>query len=106
MPDYIDREAMLEQIERRERVMIGKKVKVISTDALKQFVLNRPAADVAPVVRGHWLTWDEKFPDRATGKNLGVFCSACGNHADYSSPYCPNCGAKLNEEDENDQSND
>lgn len=35
MADYIDREAMLEQIERRERVMIGKKVKVISTDALK-----------------------------------------------------------------------
>lgn len=59
-----------------------------------------PTADVAPVVRGHWLTWEEKFPDRATGKNLGVFCSVCGNHADFSSSYCPHCGARMDEEDE------
>ena len=40
-----------------------------------------------------------RFPENAVGKSLGVFCSVCGNHSDYSSPYCPNCGAKM--EDEN-----
>lgn len=49
MADYIDRNAMLEQIERRERMMSGDKT--ISVDALKQFVLNRPAEDVVRVVR-------------------------------------------------------
>nr|DAR00777.1 MAG TPA: PROTEIN/RNA Complex, archaeal, ribosomal, 50S, protein.0A [Caudoviricetes sp.] len=74
-------------------------------DCVKEILIEEeaedaPTADVEPVVRGHWLTWGEKFPDRATGKNLGVFCSVCENHADYSSLYCPNCGAKMGDEDD------
>lgn len=57
------------------------------------------AADVAPVRHGRWLTWEEKFPDRKILRKsaLGVFCSKCGNHADNMSDYCPNCGAKMDE---------
>lgn len=55
-----------------------------------------PAADVAPVVHGHW----RKSKEGVCGDYLFV-CSACG--ADYwESPsyckqahYCPNCGAKM-----------
>lgn len=48
-----------------------------------------PAADVAPVVHGEW---DE-------GK-----CTACGWDGPYrqvceETPYCPNCGAKMNKEE-------
>ena len=96
MADYIDREEVLKR-------------KAILYDPLNTFscfyvvttksIMKIPSADVEPVVRGHWLTWDEKFPGNAVGKNLGVFCSVCGNHSDYSSPYCANCGAKM--EDEN-----
>lgn len=60
MADYIDREAMLKQIERREHMLMGDKS--ISIAALKQFVRNRPAADVVPVVR----------------------CKDCGNGEDFA----------------------
>ena len=59
-----------------------------------------PAADVAPVVHGEWITLDECA-------NEGVYCSVCHKKvykADYAwcvkknkvrSNYCPNCGANM-----------
>lgn len=49
MAEYIDRDAALREIERREARMVGDKR--ISVDAMKSFIKNRPAVDVAPVVR-------------------------------------------------------
>ena len=48
MTNYIDREAMLEQITRRESLMVGDKM--ISIDALREFIMNRPAADVKEIM--------------------------------------------------------
>lgn len=89
MAEYIEREALLREIERRERLMVGDKT--ISVDALKRFILNRPAADAAPAVHGRW--------------NADETCSVCGEKStegldatkwDYWLPnYCPNCGAKM-----------
>lgn len=58
--------------------------------------------DAVPVVHGWWLTWEEQFPGRTPRKKsmLGVFCSTCHNHADNMSDYCPNCGAKMDLEEE------
>lgn len=90
MGEYIDREAMLEQIERRERMVSGDKT--ISVDALKQFVLNRPAADVAPIIHAKW-----KY-----GK-----CTHCGAEIPTENKhyliesnkckYCYSCGAIMDE---------
>lgn len=109
MPEYIDRQKLLKALS-YEGTCRSKNSE--SPDLLRGLVIailvakkEVETADVEPVVRGHWLTWDEKFTGNAVGKNLGVFCSVCGNHSDYSSPYCPNCGAKMDKEDENDQSN-
>lgn len=49
MAEYIEREAVLVELDRREKLMVGDKT--VSIDAIKSFVKNRPAADVAPVVR-------------------------------------------------------
>ena len=49
MAEYIDRDAALREIERREALMVGDKR--VSVDAMKSFIKNRPDADVAPVVR-------------------------------------------------------
>ena len=61
-----------------------------------------PAADVAPVRHGHWISLTECA-------NEGVYCSICKKKvwkSDYAwcskrrgnklqSNYCPNCGAKM-----------
>lgn len=53
------------------------------------------AADVAPVVRGRWNdSYDGITP----------YCSVCGHSHRLmvrKPSYCPNCGAKMDLEDEN-----
>lgn len=98
MADYIDREEVLKH---KAILYDPLNTRGCSYVVTTQSIMKIPSADVEPVVRVHWLTWDEKFPGNAVGKNLGVFCSVCGNHSDYSSPYCAACGAKMDEEDEN-----
>ena len=94
MTEYIEREAILREIERRESLMVGDKL--VSVDAMKSFIKNRPAADVAPVRHGRWET------------SSGLYsCSECGITCPYdvqadvieywACNYCPNCGAKMDE---------
>ena len=86
MAEYIEREALLREIERRERLMVGDKT--ISVDALKRFILNRPAADVAPVVHGRWLCVD-------TDTEQFFLCNRCKKKEYWESDYCPNCGCRM-----------
>lgn len=52
-----------------------------------------PAADVEPVVHGNWRS--NGIPD-----SMLSACSVCGfGCGAYSFRYCPNCGAKMDEED-------
>lgn len=65
-----------------------------------------PIIDNAPTVECVALT-EEAYSDlclrasRETPKgewkldSLGAYCSECGTHPDYSSNYCPNCGADM-----------
>ena len=98
MAKYIELEVALREIERRERLMVGDKT--ISVDALKRFLLNRPAADVTPVVHGRWeeMHYEGGILD---GTNFDR-CSVCGYERVFDDPalktafnYCPNCGAKM-----------
>lgn len=64
----------------------------------------RTNGDVAPVVHGRWISWEEAgnfvpSPDRHE-------CSICHDAAqvlvngfELLSDYCPNCGAKMDEEE-------
>lgn len=61
-------------------------------------------ADVAPVVHGHWETPEKQFPF------WDWKCSVCGceeyrqrdSHGNYRMMnFCPNCGAKMGESEEN-----
>lgn len=118
MADYIDRDAVISEIERREARMVGDKR--VSVDAMKSFIKNRPAADVAPVVHGRWIL--EAHDERVNYRwNVTAECSECcdeqkeiwaGFFPNVPSPiardaalvsaesvklsnYCPNCGAKM-----------
>lgn len=54
---------------------------------------NMEAADSVPIVHGEWMcveTDDEQF----------FLCSICSNKEYWESNYCPNCGAKMDIEQE------
>ena len=118
MAEYIDRDAALREIERCEARMVGDKR--VSVDAMKSFIKNRPAADVAPVRHGRWIL--EAHDERVNYRwNVTAECSECcdeqkeiwaGFFPNVPSPiardaalvsaesvklsnYCPNCGAKM-----------
>lgn len=93
----IDVNEAIFQIKARERVAIPDtdgRIR-ISTKAFKQFLMNQIVID--PVKHGHWV-------QRFTGDENIVFCSNCSEQAnemlDYKLLYdfCPNCGAKMDEE--------
>lgn len=54
-----------------------------------------PAADVVEVRHGRWIVFD---PKNAESKE----CSMCGYLFSrlYPSNYCPNCGARMDKEDD------
>ena len=88
MAEYIDREAALMKL-----MQDGCSAKNL------QSISDMPAADVAPVVHGHWIE-KEKY-------SFGIMydCSLCDNlilDNGYSWNYCPNCGAKMDETVEDD----
>ena len=92
MAEYIEREAILREIERRESLMVGDKL--VSVDAMKSFIKNRPAADVAPVRHGRWVH------EHMSEGYAWVICSECEAviHKILINKrlnYCPNCGAKM-----------
>ena len=70
-------------------------MRLIDADALqeeyvrlsgKELSLIEDAPTVDPVKHGHWMT------DMG-----GCWCSVCNEYSDYSTDYCPNCGAKMDE---------
>ena len=89
--DYVERNKIMEAL-LDWAVCLNNPDTLSRSDAL--FVIdNVEAADVAPVVPGEWLcaeTDDEQF----------FLCSVCNNKEYWESNYCPNCGAKMDEEQE------
>lgn len=108
MKEYITRAKVIEAIEKAiapEITTIGdyETIGVFTRESIEQIVSNLPAADVAPVRHGKWKP--VKYNAYCScGKSYGTYhflCSAC-NHIAYSQPYrltyCPNCGARMDEE--------
>lgn len=60
-------------------------------------IQEQPTVDAVPVVHGKWI--DETF--KPWGLVHHPFkCNLCGEHAEFDSTYCPNCGAKMDERKE------
>ena len=58
--------------------------------AIRRGVKNIPSVDAVPVVHGRWIYHDDDWMP-------WVSCSECGVCTDIANktPYCPNCGAKM-----------
>lgn len=91
MAEYIEREALLLQLEAMRLLQCGIPYQV--RDEVLDLVSRQPAADVAPVRRGQWVKTSEYMPIYG--------CSICRERnlfrkgENVFSNYCPNCGAKM-----------
>ena len=88
MAEYIEREALLDSIchETCGIAFCG-----ATNCAFMAKVSSAPAADVAPVVHGRWISFldgDHIMPERY------YRCSRCGRVESRWQPYC-HCGAKM-----------
>ena len=103
MAEYIDREAVLKILEDHPAgTWRGYDVYSDDVRAIMRKVNEQPAADVAPVRRGHWVRVGN-----------GTTCSECmqgllrvdGKNSEWvdlsGMPYCPNCGAKMEASNDN-----
>lgn len=88
MAEYIEREALLRDIERHH----------VSDGKFQHWVQTQPVADVAPVVHGRW---DDSGRYTFPGGDKAVRCTNCGcalTESEYRLNkwnYCPVCGAKM-----------
>ena len=102
MAEYIEREALFEDIFRSVVFTVRKEPSAEMRGANK--IMDRikcaPAADVAPVVHGRWITSSEKhaFSEECSVCGCGVLWHEGEPHR-YN--YCPNCGAKMDVTDIN-----
>lgn len=105
MKEYIERAAAVKKFENYRRDCEeenDERAAQIFEDCVSE-LMALPAADVAPVRHGKWKP--VKYNAYCScGKSYGTYhflCSAC-NHIAYSQPYrltyCPNCGARMDEE--------
>lgn len=90
MDDYIKREQALKLIE-------SAGAWGWSNNILYDEMKNLPAADVAPVVHGKWVS--EVYIDPQGGEWTKYKCNLCGNVEYKKYPYCT-CGAKMDLEDD------
>ena len=90
MAEYIDKEIALSLVQPDAPEDEKSAVTIATAKKLVQSIIYRtPTADVAPVRHGRWKRY---------GKNLGE-CSECGEIVSVRSNYCPNCGAKMDEKE-------
>lgn len=97
MAEYIEREKTVELLRslgnreyRKEKGTIQDAIKMIS------YPEYTPAADVAPVIHARW----EKRGSSWYCTHCGIgYRIICGNIPASRHKYCPNCGAKMDEEE-------
>ena len=88
MIEYINLDDMLEQFDKRASKLVGDRR--ISVESMREFIVNRPRANVKEIVYAHW--------EKADG--MGYYrCSHCKTVDDkyYQPEYCPHCGAEMSE---------
>lgn len=95
MPEYIDKEKLYQYLD-NEVEWRNNQDRLFALESVSDF----PAADVSPVVHGKW-----EFEPETINTYSVLKCSKCGwwtldLSVDGSYHHCPNCGVKLDLEDD------
>lgn len=91
--EYIKREDALNAI--RKSPISNMSTRLFCVDAIADI----PAADVVERKHGRWVEIEEEVVPCSNHWVSKYFCSECNNAVYALSPYCPNCGAKMESED-------
>lgn len=99
MAEYIDREALCKFLEnwRDAHADVDDEQGCGLLEDVIRAVDAQPAADVAPVVHGRWVTHYRSGTPVAEGY-VSTCCDMWNNH---KRNYCPNCGAIMDGGDNN-----
>ena len=92
MNDYIKREDAVEKI-KVDCDRIGHVPKRV-IDFFTLGMESVPSADVEPIRHGYWIR------DLTYSYGIHYICSVCGKVKQWKSNYCPNCGAKMDGEEQ------
>lgn len=90
MAEYIERGALLEAYDKAHKGPPG---------GARKLMEDAPAADVVPVKHGRWIPLEyDGYADGSPVWDLWE-CSECqeehSGDEETLTPYCPNCGAKM-----------
>ena len=107
MAEYIEREAVIADIEKRYCKPCeaeGKdynhiKCRACWVDDMVGEIENAPTADVVPAVHGRWV--NEQMIVGGFAETWACDCSVCGRTQReplWKPNYCPNCGARMDGE--------
>lgn len=97
MPEYIEREALIEFIKQNTPNINGE----TTIECVERAIRTHPAADVVEVVHGKWIGDKNK---QVNSSHLFYYddwcCSICGlyypeRNYEKLGKYCPYCGAKM-----------
>lgn len=61
-------------------------------DTVVHYLDHAPTIDAVPVVHARWVLWNREFWIHQ--------CSVCGHKPIFRTKFCPNCGAKMDAEQE------
>lgn len=99
MAEYIERAAVAKMLEDAQLISDGEYCGYCTEDVSLNSI---PAADISEARHGRWLTTDA-YPHH-------LYCSVCYktyaknakwvNELDLPTNYCPNCGARMDKEDD------
>ena len=87
MKEYVEKAAVEEMLENAQIIAEGEYCGYCTDDIDLNSI---PTADVAPVRHGTWTDIG----------SLSCRCSECGCKNNRTTLYCPNCGARMDKEDE------
>lgn len=98
MADFIKREDVLAKIDEfvKLNAACGFPVDVFDIEMMKKMIEKIPAEDVATVVHGRWV--EKIIPGEVP--DWCCVCSICEGDGLPSYDYCPNCGAKMDIDEE------
>lgn len=88
MAKYINLDDMLEQFDKRASNLVEDRR--VSVEVMREFICNRPKANVKEIVYAHWIC----KPDCGVTE-----CSHCHRSVEeyVEYPYCMYCGAEMSE---------